>query len=329
MAALTRSPARADARSSRPSRAIRDEAIRAAARGVTEITGGPRHGKTVVALHRAAYLLYSERRRYESGGILVVGPSGAYTAYIERVLPSLGEESVTLRAVGEIVDAVDTERLDPPEVARIKGSTRIRTVLGKAARGRVPGAPTEFRAFVAGRAVRLEADPRPRAVAGAQAAPAQPRDRGCPGGHGRRQPVIARHHRRPRRQGRVPRQVGGPPRRRGVHGGWWPQVDPREVLAGSRPDLWRHGRGVLDDRAVDLLAASFRHSPRGRDLVGRRRRPHRRPVRQGSARSQAPREERGSTRSRSSRTSASTASPRCSPSRPPADPRRGRPGGPA
>src|SRR5674476_1342416 len=58
-----------------------DEAIRAPARGVTEITGGPGTGKTVVALHRAAYLLYSDRRRFESGGILVVGPSAAYTAY--------------------------------------------------------------------------------------------------------------------------------------------------------------------------------------------------------------------------------------------------------
>ncbi len=71
-----------------------DEAIRAPGRGVTEITGGPGTGKTVVALHRAAYLLYSERRRYEGGGVLVIGPSSAYTAYIERVLPSLGEESV-------------------------------------------------------------------------------------------------------------------------------------------------------------------------------------------------------------------------------------------
>lgn len=64
-----------------------DEAIRAPSRGVTEITGGPGTGKTVVALHRAAYLLYAERRRFEGGGILVVGPSTAYTAYIERVLP--------------------------------------------------------------------------------------------------------------------------------------------------------------------------------------------------------------------------------------------------
>ena len=136
-----------------------DEAIRSPSRGVTEITGGPGTGKTVVALHRAAYLLYSDRRRYESGGILVVGPSAAYTAYIERVLPSLGEESVTLRSTGDLVDAVSARRHDPPAAAAIKGSLRMRELLARAARDLVPGAPTEFRAFVAGEAVRLTRRP--------------------------------------------------------------------------------------------------------------------------------------------------------------------------
>jgi DNA helicase IV len=133
-----------------------DEAIRAPARGVTEITGGPGTGKTVVALHRAAYLLYSDRRRYESGGILVVGPSAAYTAYIERVLPSLGEDTVTLRSLGDVVDGVTTERLDAPAVAAIKGSTKIRRVLARVARDNIPDTPTQLRAFVAGRAIRLD-----------------------------------------------------------------------------------------------------------------------------------------------------------------------------
>jgi RecA/RadA recombinase len=133
-----------------------DEAIRAPARGVTEITGGPGTGKTVVALHRAAYLLYSDRRRFESGGILVVGPSAAYTAYIERVLPSLGEDTVTLRSLGDVVDGVTTERLDTPAVAAIKGSLRIRRVLARVARDVIPDTPTQLRAFVAGRAIRLD-----------------------------------------------------------------------------------------------------------------------------------------------------------------------------
>jgi DNA helicase IV len=135
-----------------------DEAIRAPARGVTEITGGPGTGKTVVALHRAAYLLYSDRRRYESGGILVVGPSAAYTAYIERVLPSLGEDTVTLRSLGDIADGVTTERLDTPAAAAIKGSLKIRRVLARAARDVIPDTPTQLRAFVDGRAIRLDSE---------------------------------------------------------------------------------------------------------------------------------------------------------------------------
>ncbi|MDO5627134.1 MAG: AAA family ATPase [Mobilicoccus sp.] len=135
--------------------AHQDEAIRAPARGVTDITGGPGTGKTVVALHRAAYLLYSDRRRYEAGGVLVVGPSAAYTAYIERVLPSLGEDSVTLRALGDVVEACTAGRLDPPEAAAIKGSLQMRRVLARAARDTIPGAPEELRAMVEGRPVRL------------------------------------------------------------------------------------------------------------------------------------------------------------------------------
>ena len=133
-----------------------DEAIRAPARGVTEITGGPGTGKTVVALHRAAYLLYSDRRRFESGGILVVGPSAAYTAYIERVLPSLGEDTVTLRSLGDVVDGVTADRLDVPGVAALKGSLKIRRILARVAHDVIPDTPTELRAFVAGRAIRLD-----------------------------------------------------------------------------------------------------------------------------------------------------------------------------
>ncbi|RIK15568.1 MAG: helicase [Acidobacteria bacterium] len=135
-----------------------DEAIRAPARGVTEITGGPGTGKTVVALHRAAYLLYSDRRRFEGGGVLVVGPSAAYTAYIERVLPSLGEESVSLRSLGDVVAGMTAARLDPPRTAAVKGSLRVRRLLGGLVREPVPDAPTQLRVFVAGHAVRLTPD---------------------------------------------------------------------------------------------------------------------------------------------------------------------------
>ncbi|MDO5682634.1 MAG: AAA family ATPase [Propionibacteriaceae bacterium] len=109
-----------------------DEAIRAPYQGFTIISGGPGTGKTVVALHRAAYLLYSHRRRFENGGVLVVGPSRVFMNYIERVLPSLGEDSVTLRAIGSVASDVlgfRAERVDSPALHVIKGSTRMLPVL--------------------------------------------------------------------------------------------------------------------------------------------------------------------------------------------------------
>ncbi|MBK8447625.1 MAG: AAA family ATPase [Micropruina sp.] len=112
--------------------AEQDEAIRAEAQGVTIISGGPGTGKTVVALHRAAYLLYSNRRRFERGGILVVGPSALFMNYIERVLPSLGEDSVTLRAIGGVASDVlglAAERNDDAAAAIIKGSMRMAPLL--------------------------------------------------------------------------------------------------------------------------------------------------------------------------------------------------------
>ncbi|WP_110207406.1 HelD family protein [Nocardioides daejeonensis] len=127
--------------------AEQDQAIRAPSRGVVTISGGPGTGKTVVALHRAAYLLYTDRRRYESGGVLIVGPSGVFMRYIERVLPSLGETAVALRSLGEVVDGVRATRHDDPAVADVKGSARMAEVMRRAARQAVPGAPREFRAF--------------------------------------------------------------------------------------------------------------------------------------------------------------------------------------
>jgi DNA helicase IV len=127
--------------------AEQDEAIRAPGKGVVLISGGPGTGKTVVALHRAAYLLYSDRRRYEGGGVLIVGPSGVFMRYIERVLPSLGETAVALRSLGEVVDGVKGVRHDDPAVADVKGSARMAELMRRTARQAVPGAPREFRVF--------------------------------------------------------------------------------------------------------------------------------------------------------------------------------------
>jgi DNA helicase IV len=133
-----------------------DEAVRAPAGGVTEITGGPGTGKTAVALHRAAYLLYADRRRF-SGGVLVVGPSPVFMDYISRVLPSLGEDAVELRALGELLDGVSASRLDPPALAELKGSARMRRLLKAALALDPPSAPTELRIVYQGQVLRLNA----------------------------------------------------------------------------------------------------------------------------------------------------------------------------
>lgn len=115
--------------------AEQDLVIRAPAASVTYVEGGPGTGKTAVALHRAAYLLYQDRRRY-AGGILIVSPTPLLVAYTEGVLPSLGEEGqVAIRAIGSLVDGAEATLYDAPSTARAKGSYRMLKVLRKAARG--------------------------------------------------------------------------------------------------------------------------------------------------------------------------------------------------
>ncbi|MEV0849559.1 UvrD-helicase domain-containing protein [Streptomyces sp. NPDC049954] len=119
--------------------AEQDLVIRAPAASVTLVEGGPGTGKTAVALHRAAYLLYQDRRRY-AGGILIVSPTPLLVAYTEGVLPSLGEEGqVAIRAVGSLADEAagpaGATEYDAPAVARVKGSARMLNVLRRAARG--------------------------------------------------------------------------------------------------------------------------------------------------------------------------------------------------
>jgi DNA helicase IV len=135
-----------------------DDAIRSPALGVTIVTGGPGTGKTAVALHRAAYLLYSDRNRFVGGGILVVGPSGVFVDYIATVLPSLGEETATLRSLGTLVPGWNATRVDRGDVASIKGSLRMRRVLERASHDAVPGGPTELKLLYRGTLLRLNAN---------------------------------------------------------------------------------------------------------------------------------------------------------------------------
>ncbi|HEX4220631.1 MAG TPA: AAA family ATPase, partial [Acidimicrobiales bacterium] len=113
-----------------------DEIIRSPLPGVMVVQGGPGTGKTAVALHRAAYLLYTHRFPLERQGVLVVGPNPLFLRYIEQVLPSLGETGVTLSTVSGLVPEVRARDTEPEEVARLKGDIRMAKVIGRAVRTR-------------------------------------------------------------------------------------------------------------------------------------------------------------------------------------------------
>ncbi|GAA4669381.1 UvrD-helicase domain-containing protein [Frondihabitans cladoniiphilus] len=123
-----------------------DRIIRSALDGVLVVQGGPGTGKTAVALHRAAYLLYSHRERLRGSGVLVVGPSRSFLRYIEQVLPSLGESGVVLSSLGGLYPGLEATRDDVPDVAALKGSSRMGDLLKRAVRSRqiVPTEPSEI-----------------------------------------------------------------------------------------------------------------------------------------------------------------------------------------
>jgi DNA helicase IV len=133
-----------------------DEVIRAPADGTVIVRGGPGTGKTAVALHRVAYLLFRHRRRFGTRGVLIVGPNRRFTSYIERVLPSLGEGSAALRSLGELVDGASATVHDSPDLLRIKGAGVMARVLRRAVTDHPPGAPDQVTVVHAAVVVRLE-----------------------------------------------------------------------------------------------------------------------------------------------------------------------------
>ncbi|MGX1565803.1 HelD family protein [Streptomyces sp. NPDC055506] len=116
--------------------ADQDRIIRAPHRGVMVVEGGPGTGKTAVALHRAAYLLYEHRELLAKRAVLIVGPNPAFLGYIGEVLPSLGETGVLLATVGELFPGVKATATDTPEAAAVKGRAGMADVLAEVVRGR-------------------------------------------------------------------------------------------------------------------------------------------------------------------------------------------------
>ena len=145
--------------------AEQDRIVRAPLPGVLVVQGGPGTGKTAVALHRAAYLLYTHRDRIARSGVLVVGPSTVFLRYIEQVLPSLGETGVVLVTPGQLFPGTDAVAVDPPDVASLKGDLRMAEVLRHAVRSRQRLLRQPVRLVADGDEIHL----RPRVVADARA----------------------------------------------------------------------------------------------------------------------------------------------------------------
>ncbi|MFD5324314.1 HelD family protein [Streptomyces sp. NPDC127092] len=274
--------------------AEQDLVIRAPAASVTYVEGGPGTGKTAVALHRAAYLLYQDRRRY-AGGILIVSPTPLLVSYTEGVLPSLGEEGqVAIRALGSLVDGAEADAYDEPAVARVKGSSRMVAVLRKAARGALEtpapkaqlalgdddgadeagtparaGTPTLLRVVAFGRRLELGADElrriRQNVLSGT--APVnllRPRARRLlldalyakSGAAGRHSdPELAAELR-----SSFDEDVSTEDAFLGFLDAWWPELTPRQVLDAMADEkrLGRWARRILNPGEVRRLARSLR-----------------------------------------------------------------------
>ncbi|MEU4477677.1 AAA family ATPase [Micromonospora sp. NPDC023966] len=126
--------------------AEQDRIIRADLPGVMVVQGGPGTGKTAVALHRAAYLLYTHRQQLSTRGVLLVGPNATFLRYISQVLPALAETGVLLRTQADLFPGVHARRTEPAETAALKGRAVLAEVLANAVRDRqwVPDEPLEI-----------------------------------------------------------------------------------------------------------------------------------------------------------------------------------------
>ena len=138
--------------------AEQDEIIRAPLPGILVVQGGPGTGKTVVALHRAAYLLYNHRFPLEGQGVLVLGPNRLFLGYIEQVLPSLGEAGIELGVIADLVPGIRVAGRDRGVSARIKGDLRIVNLVRRALRDRQRRLTTDLVVGLGVRKLRVSID---------------------------------------------------------------------------------------------------------------------------------------------------------------------------
>ncbi len=238
--------------------AEQDEAIRAPYQGFTLLSGGPGTGKTVVGLHRIAFLLYTYRRRFANGGVLVVGPSSIFMDYIEKVLPSLGEDAVTLKSLGQVGDDVlglTASVHDPEDAWTIKGGLQMPEVL----RRLVEKSPTRdgLTVIVEGEPLTISADSLARIRHGLLARMAY-----NPARKVAETEVIA--HLRTAGQGLVDvedarfedrvRDFWAFP---AFMEQWWPLLEPGQVLARLGDPAVAPGLGTLTEESAEILARAI------------------------------------------------------------------------
>jgi DNA helicase IV len=259
-----------------------DEIIRSPMGGVLIVQGGPGTGKTAVALHRAAYLLYTHRFPLERQGVLVVGPNPLFLRYIERVLPSLGETGVTLSTVAGLVPEIRVRGTEAPAIARLKGDERMATVLARAVRSRQRRLRRGLEAAFGATTLRLSPAESESIVAAA---------RRRSGTHNARRRFVERRvlerlaaqydRSRRRPEGAAERPDGPEPDRELLElarqirrvpavsealDRMWPRLSPHELLhdlLGAPPLLRSAAAGVLTDEEIAAL-----HRPRSGSLDG-------------------------------------------------------------
>jgi DNA helicase IV len=241
-----------------------DEAIRSSPSGVTVVRGGPGTGKTAVALHRAAYLLYNDRNRFESGGVLVVGPSDVFVGYVARVLPSLGEDAVTLRSMGQLLPGYTATRHDPPELAAAKGSVRMVRLLARAARDNAQASPARLRLLYKGQLLQLSGraltDARREVLAnGARRNAVRPKAAGWVlDALWRQTEDMFSKATRPKRE-EFAQEIAERGEFRVFMSQWWPRLAPIDVLGWLRDAgrLRRYAEGIYSAAQTEVLVRGF------------------------------------------------------------------------
>ena len=241
-----------------------DQIIRSPLAGVLLVQGGPGTGKTAVALHRAAYLLFTHRATLERQGVLVVGPNPLFLNYIENVLPSLGESGVTLSTIAGLVTNVEVRAVDFEEVDELKGDVRMVRVLSRALRTRERALRNDVEIPVGRAIITLRARYTEEAVE---------RARRRPGNHNQRRSAVGRelatrlaNEYRDRfvhdageevsAVGELADLIRATPQFKEALQRIWPRLSGQELLhdlLGAPALLRAAGKGVLSDEEIELL----------------------------------------------------------------------------